>query len=102
MQPPNRLGVADLKTGDPLNGIVIKFLETRKGSGRSSGRGCAGDILRWAQKNRIFIDGRRPILWLNYRIRDAILISNNDHQSPFGMKEIEGMGQGINFEWWVK
>lgn len=101
MQPQNELRVADLRTGDPLNCIVIKFLESRSKE-RSRGNACAGDILRFAQKNGIFIDSRMPILWLNYRIRDAILISNNDHQSQFGLREKPGMGQGINFEWWIK
>ena len=101
MQPISELKVSDLHNGDPLNCIVIKFLDFRSKE-RSRGIACAGDILRFAQKNGIFLDSRHPILWLNYRIRDAILISNNDHQSQFGMKEITGMGQGINFEWWIK
>jgi hypothetical protein len=98
MQPQSK-GVV---IGDPLNCLVLKYLESRLGSGHFKGRGCAGDIFRWARKNHIYIDSKKPILWLNYRIKDFINISLNDHQTRFGMQEREGWGEGMNFEWWVK
>jgi hypothetical protein len=100
MQSQNKAD--NFRTGDPLNCLVLKYLESRHESGCIKGRSCAGSILKWAKANGFKINSERPIRWLNYRIRDAILVSNNDHQSPWGLKEVEGFGQGINFEWWLK
>ena len=91
--------MGDLWSGDPSNGIVIQFLDY-KAQSRSGGVACARDILWFAQKMGIEIPApRSPLIWINFRVQDAICISTHDPSSPYVLEEIQGFGRGINFRW---
>lgn len=81
-----------------LNRIVERFLEVKTLEGRTSGRACAGDILRYCRTEEIVIPSERPIFWLNIRIADTI----NNGANGFHLEEVEGWGHGINFKWEMK
>lgn len=96
------LSMKDLWDGDPSNGIVIKFLD-HKAQSRSCGVAYARNILWFAQKSGIDIPApRSPLIWINFRVQDAICISQQDSTSPYVLEEIQGFGRGINFRWWKR